>query len=47
MNIASRIIANKHLSNTILNDLTPSQVNQKLNQIFGKGKSDIKPVFNK
>ena len=47
MNMASRIIANKYLSNTILNDLTPSQINQKLNQIFGKGKNDIKPTFNK
>ena len=47
MSIASRIIANKYLSNTILNNLTPFQVNQKLNQIFGKGKSDIKPTFNK
>lgn len=47
MSVASRIIANKYLSNTILNNLTPFQVNQKLNQIFGKGKSDIKPTFNK
>ena len=47
MSIVSRVLANKYLSNTLLNGLTPTQINQKLNQIFGKGKSDIKPVVNK
>lgn len=47
MSVVSRVLANKYLSNTLLNELTPTQINQKLNQIFGKGKSDIKPVINK
>ena len=47
MSVVSRVLANKYLSNTLLNELTPTQINQKLNQIFGKGKSDIKPVVNK
>ena len=47
MSVVSRVLANKYLSNTLLNGLTPTQINQKLNQIFGKGKSDIKPVVNK
>lgn len=47
MNVVSRVIANKHISNTLLNDLSPIQVGHKLNQIFGKSKSTIKPIFNK
>ena len=47
MNVVSRVIANKHISNTLLNDLSPIQVGHKLNQIFGKSKSSIKPIFNK
>lgn len=47
MKVASRVLANKHLSNTILKDLNPSQINHKLNQIFGKEKSSIKPTVNK
>ena len=47
MKVASRVLANKHLSNTILKDLNPSQINHKLNQIFGKEKSSIKPIVNK
>ena len=47
MSVVSRVLANKYLSNTLLNGLTPTQISQKLNQIFGKGKSDIKPVINK
>jgi len=31
MKVASRVLANKHLSNTILKDLNPSQINHKLN----------------
>ena len=47
MSVVSRVLANKYLSNTLLDGLTPAQINQKLNQIFGKGKSDIKPTVNK
>jgi len=47
MNVVSRVIANKHISNTMLNDLTPNGVNAKLHQIFGRNKSTIKPTFNK
>lgn len=47
MQVVSRVIANKYLSNTILNNLTPTQITAKLNQIFGKEKSSIKPTFNK
>ena len=47
MSVVSRVIANKHISNTMLNDLTPNGVNAKLHQIFGRNKSTIKPTFNK
>lgn len=47
MSVVSRVLANKYLSATLLDGLTPVQINQKLNQIFGKNKSDIKPVVNK
>ena len=47
MSLVSRVLANKYLSRTLLEGLTPVQINQKLNQIFGKGKGDIKPTVNK
>ena len=33
MSVVSRVLANKYLSNTLLDGLTPAQINQKLNQI--------------
>lgn len=47
MGVVSRVIANKHISHTILEGLNPYQINQKLHQIFGREKSTIKPTLNK
>jgi hypothetical protein len=31
MGVVARVLANKYLSNTLLNGLNPTQINQKLN----------------